>query len=419
MPTSFDLLYVALFAVGFPLYDALFGWAAYARRVQSDPARARAWLWSTSMVQAWCLVAVGAGYWLYAGRPWSALKFTMPEGWRLAVAIALVVGVFGLPALFHRATPARPRVARIRSPASRRGGGRRAAHALPKYRSSPPSRSPPASAKSSSIAATSCGRWRPGSGGGARRRCRRCASHSGTPTRGGWVSCARGSSVPSTRSPCGCSIRLWPAIVLHVLVDVFGGIMAWLVLRDGPRHRRPHCTTGARLRRTPIRGERHASVPVRAVARNAVRVPGLRVGAHAPRVPRERQPPRRLARRRAHDPDPHARGRLPRVDQARRQQPAHQGAAVAWRAGLDARAVRGVRQFPAGRWRGVLLLRPARLLLQRSARRSEAAQHRSLRRRSGAGARRRSAWTRTTSTCSGIRGAACSRSSTRSSTRTI
>jgi hypothetical protein len=37
---------------------------------------------------------------------------------------------------------------------------------------------------------------------------------------------------------------LWPAIVLHVLVDVFGGIMAWLVLRDDPQAPAPALHNG-------------------------------------------------------------------------------------------------------------------------------------------------------------------------------
>jgi hypothetical protein len=41
MTTLPDLLYVALFAVAFPLWDYLVFWPAFHRQSQADPARAR------------------------------------------------------------------------------------------------------------------------------------------------------------------------------------------------------------------------------------------------------------------------------------------------------------------------------------------------------------------------------------------
>lgn len=56
--TTFDLLYVALFAVAWPIVDYLVSWPAFARRKVVAPAQARAWLWSTTMVQlmAWIVL---------------------------------------------------------------------------------------------------------------------------------------------------------------------------------------------------------------------------------------------------------------------------------------------------------------------------------------------------------------------------
>ena len=94
--------------------------------------------------------------------------------------------------------------------------------------------------------------------------------------------------------------------------------------------------------------------------------------------------------------------------------PTHQGAAAARRPGRDARVLRGVRQLLAGRGHRVLLLRPARLVLQRPAgRRRSCGSCRASSTRSSRCARR-SASTRTTSSCSATPGAASSRSSTRS-----
>ena len=113
-------------------------------------------------------------------------------------------------------------------------------------------------------------------------------------------------------------------------------------------------------------------------------------------------PRRRARRRRADDPGRDAQGDVPRLDQAGRQQPArckvlllHGGP------GVTARVLRGLRQLaPGGRHR-VLLLRPARLLLQRPARRpGPVGDRRASSTRSSRSARRSGSTTRTSS-CSG------------------
>ena len=91
MVTSLDLLYVAFFAAAWPLFEHFVGWPAFQRRKHLAPVEARHWLWTTSIVAPWGLVAIGAALWMFFGRPWSALGFTWPQGWRLALVIALIV----------------------------------------------------------------------------------------------------------------------------------------------------------------------------------------------------------------------------------------------------------------------------------------------------------------------------------------
>jgi len=59
MTTLLDLLFVASFAVAFPLFDYLVSWPAFHRRSRADPARARMSLWKQTIVGGWALVAVG------------------------------------------------------------------------------------------------------------------------------------------------------------------------------------------------------------------------------------------------------------------------------------------------------------------------------------------------------------------------
>jgi len=91
MTTLPDFLYVALFAVAFPLWDYLVFWPAFRRQSQFDPARARRRLWKLAMGYAWPLVAVGAALWVANDRSWTSFGFSVPVGWRLWTSIALFV----------------------------------------------------------------------------------------------------------------------------------------------------------------------------------------------------------------------------------------------------------------------------------------------------------------------------------------
>jgi len=91
MTTLSDLLYVAYFAVVGPLIDYAVFWPRFHRRLQTDPARARTRLWAWSMVFAWLLVAVGAVLWVANDRSWTSFGFSVPGGWRLWASIVLLL----------------------------------------------------------------------------------------------------------------------------------------------------------------------------------------------------------------------------------------------------------------------------------------------------------------------------------------
>jgi membrane protease YdiL (CAAX protease family) len=97
MTTLPDLLYVALFALAFPLWDYLVFWPAFRRQSQADPARARTRLWQIAIGSGCALVAVGAALWVANGRSWTSFGLSVPDGWRLWTSIAL----FLLLAAYH------------------------------------------------------------------------------------------------------------------------------------------------------------------------------------------------------------------------------------------------------------------------------------------------------------------------------
>ena len=93
MPTAIDILLVALFSIAGPLIDYYFAWPLFQRKLKDDPARARSWAWTATIASEWVMIALVAALWLYHGRPWTSLGFTLPEGWRLWVSIGLVIGL--------------------------------------------------------------------------------------------------------------------------------------------------------------------------------------------------------------------------------------------------------------------------------------------------------------------------------------
>jgi uncharacterized protein len=86
-----DLLFVSLFAIALPLLDYAIFWPAFQRRAEVDPAQAKKWLYVWCIPSAWITVAIGVAIWVSHKRPWAALGFVSPQGWRLWVATALVV----------------------------------------------------------------------------------------------------------------------------------------------------------------------------------------------------------------------------------------------------------------------------------------------------------------------------------------
>ncbi|MDD5543474.1 MAG: type II CAAX endopeptidase family protein [Acidobacteriia bacterium] len=99
--TQPDFLYLALIAI-LLLLDSFMLWPMFLRRSQSDPGRARVWIWSAWMSMLWTLVAAGFAVWLLEARTWGALRFMTPHGWRLWGAIGLVLALaiaYGRPIL--------------------------------------------------------------------------------------------------------------------------------------------------------------------------------------------------------------------------------------------------------------------------------------------------------------------------------
>jgi membrane protease YdiL (CAAX protease family) len=96
MPSIPDLLFVAIVAVGWPLYEQYVDWPRFLRWLRDDPASARVREYRVTVVRQWALAAVGAVLWTRAGRSWAALGLVAPRGWRLWVSLIIVLALAAL-----------------------------------------------------------------------------------------------------------------------------------------------------------------------------------------------------------------------------------------------------------------------------------------------------------------------------------
>ena len=230
--TISDWCYTALIASGF-LIDHFVCWPAFLRRSQLDQPSARIWLYSIAMALLWTLVIVGIALWLSNGRTWPALGMTVPKGWRLWGSVILIVGI-----TLHQAR-AVTKIARISGP-------------KPKLRARIGKRSialPHTSAElrwfvAVSLTAGFCeeflfrgyliwafapllGWW----GAAALSLSVFAAAHAYQGKAGVITSGFGGAVLTLLVAITGSLI---PAIVLHALIDIISGVVAWLVLREEP-----------------------------------------------------------------------------------------------------------------------------------------------------------------------------------------
>lgn len=222
-----DVFYVAFIAVGL-VFDHFVLWPAFVRRSHADAVRARAFLWSSWIGLLWTLAVPGAALWVLESRAWGALRLTAPHGWRLWGAIALVAAL---------AIASARRIARIaRSQRRRRiqmGAGveRLVPHTgleLPRW-------------IALSITAGCCeeflfrgyliwvfqpllGLW----GAAALSLAIFAAVHAYQGAKGAAAAGAVGAVLTVVVLAFG---SLWPAIVMHAVLDIGEGLVAWLVMR--------------------------------------------------------------------------------------------------------------------------------------------------------------------------------------------
>lgn len=226
-----DFVYVALFALALPLWDHFVHWPAFRRRSGADHARERTRLWTAAMRSLWILVALGAALWILHERPWAELGFAVPKGWRLGASLGLVLLLAAYTA-YAAAAVARDADAR----ASVRRQSASTAELMPHTR---------AEMRRFALLSLSAGfceeflyrgyfiwafaPWLGWWGAAALSLVLFASAHAYQGLNGALRVAVAGLVYTLVVALTG---SLWPAIALHALIDLNGGLLAWLALRD-------------------------------------------------------------------------------------------------------------------------------------------------------------------------------------------
>jgi membrane protease YdiL (CAAX protease family) len=226
-----DFVYLALFALALPLWDHFVHWPAFRRRSGADHARERTRLWTAAIRSLWILVALGAALWIHHGRSWAALGFGAPTGWRLGVSLGLVLLLAAYTA-YAAAAVARDADAR----ASVRRQSASTAELMPHTR---------AEMRRFAVLSLSAGfceeflyrgyfiwalaPWLGWWGAAALSLVLFASAHAYQGLEGALRVAVVGLVYTLVVAFTG---SLWPAIALHALVDLNGGLLAWLALRE-------------------------------------------------------------------------------------------------------------------------------------------------------------------------------------------
>lgn len=231
MPTALDLAYVALFALVLPLWDQFVYRPKLLREIELDAVLARKRLWIAAIRGLWILVAIGAAFWTYHGRPWAALGFTQAAGWASWASLAIVVALAVYTALAA--------VTLRRDPQAR---AKVRAQSAPVAALMPRTRGEFLLFGAVALSAGFCeeflfrayfiwalGPWLGWWGAAALSLALFTSAHAYQGLNGalrvGLVALLYTLLYATTGS-------LWPGIALHALVDLNGGLVAWLALQD-------------------------------------------------------------------------------------------------------------------------------------------------------------------------------------------
>ena len=96
MPGPMDWLFTFTLLVMATLYEYAYFWPRFRAGVAAGRADARPTAYRRGIIGQWLFAGTALVIWWANARPWPALRLAVPHGWRLAVAIGVVLAAIGL-----------------------------------------------------------------------------------------------------------------------------------------------------------------------------------------------------------------------------------------------------------------------------------------------------------------------------------
>ena len=96
MPSLVDLVFVFALVVVASIFEYVYFWPRFRADVAAGKPSARLSAYRRGVAGEWAFTIVAIAIWTAFARPWSALRFALPHGWRLAVGLGFVFAAIAL-----------------------------------------------------------------------------------------------------------------------------------------------------------------------------------------------------------------------------------------------------------------------------------------------------------------------------------
>jgi uncharacterized protein len=99
MPAFIDVAFVFLLLGVTTIFEYVYFWPRFRADAAAGRPGVRIWAYRRGIIAQWFFALFAIGIWIARGRPWSAMSLTLPRGWHLAVAGVIIVAAVALTVL--------------------------------------------------------------------------------------------------------------------------------------------------------------------------------------------------------------------------------------------------------------------------------------------------------------------------------